>query len=54
MTDAGVFSKTGVDFGSQVLIEAMELADECTGAGCWLRLWADRDYSCEAWLSEGM
>ena len=25
MTDAGVFSKTGVDFGSRVLIEAMKL-----------------------------
>lgn len=27
VTDAGVFSKTGVDYGSRVLIEAMELKD---------------------------
>ncbi len=25
MTDAGVFSKSGVDYGSQVLIDALEL-----------------------------
>ncbi len=28
MTDAGVFSKTGVDYGSRVLIEHMELKPE--------------------------
>lgn len=36
MTDAGVFSKTGVDYGSQVLINAMEIAPDATvlDVGC--------------------
>lgn len=35
-TDAGVFSKTGVDFGSRVLIEAVQVnaADEVLDVGC--------------------
>lgn len=35
-TDAGVFSKSGVDFGSKVLIEAMELeeSDHVLDVGC--------------------
>ncbi|MGO4369964.1 class I SAM-dependent methyltransferase, partial [Paenibacillus sp. MCAF20] len=28
MTDAGVFSKTGVDYGSRVLIDVMEIAGD--------------------------
>lgn len=36
MTDSGVFSKTGVDYGSRVLIEAMELqtTDDVLDVGC--------------------
>ena len=36
VTDAGVFSKTGVDFGSRVLIESMELGerDHILDVGC--------------------
>lgn len=35
-TDAGVFSKSGIDFGSQVLINAMEFAKDATvlDVGC--------------------
>jgi len=35
-TDAGVFSKTGVDYGSQVLINVMEFAERATvlDVGC--------------------
>lgn len=36
VTDAGVFSKSGVDYGSRVLIDAMELgkADQVLDVGC--------------------
>lgn len=36
MTDSGVFSKTGVDYGSRVLIETMELPEDASvlDVGC--------------------
>lgn len=36
MTDAGVFSKTGVDYGSRVLIDALEIQDNASvlDVGC--------------------
>ncbi|SEP08310.1 class I SAM-dependent methyltransferase [Paenibacillus sp. OV219] len=36
MTDAGVFSKTGIDYGSRVLLEALELGEQANvlDVGC--------------------
>ena len=39
LTDAGVFSKKMIDFGSQLLLRCLDV-EKVKNSGCWLWLWS--------------